>query len=952
MEDHDILPTCLSAERHKPQDYILHYMGCEQYFQREEYLASLSTEQVTQVEAKLRRIQYVRTALKNDAVEGRRLVHNLSNSFRRWRSTKEFEEGINRVRELRTMHFALNGNTQKDARTTNRCRRAEYDPDIDANAYVMRFKNGRLVRNIDDKRFHEQWPCHRISVDDLINGEVENNPMIPPENTINYIHFPANNMSWAEKAITKYFKQATDTSYVPPLDRFPLTPSSEVLPPDCMLPGRRLLGPRYWKSQQQSSCVTGKYMGPMCEAISVHTGDDEVKDSIALFMPYLNWDTARHQFKINQAIQKENERHKVERSNIESKLGGPRVRQRGLQMLNAHSKQPNSAFRLENRTKSVEKPNNGEIPKPPARSATGAFASIMKRHGRFGKLPLWSAFITDEAGRIIAGTEVGQVLFDAAMMYEAMLTYQERSLIRKYMHNDLPLHPRRTLEQTNEWTLGLSWHASARDQVVHRATRPKQLDFQTVDPFTMEWSDRIRKLPRLMMIDQLWMWVIDDQTIITCFPDHGDLNGYCHLDVPGVHQNVRNAIVKYGTSRIQSVFDLAVIILGEVQVSRASMRGVNLGPDEDYIHFMQIFRQAIRDVASKHSFGAEQYWEWARIFSRLAHTDINSGLSDLIVPFLDIGKEGELQGQIKSIVRDLDIMLRISIEQKDMLERFEKAVGNISRSINPVDMEPIYAELKANIENLEDMQKSAGDISASLDYLISLKQQQVTVVQAWQAMKQGDDTQKQNVTLLVFTVVTVVFLPMSFISSVFGMNNKEIAGRDSPMTLADQFKWMIPLSFGIVAITYYMAFGSPTKMTRNAFRWVYIKFGMYRFFTPTDITLAAAMKKLRGRMRRKEVAQEWERRRSEQMSKDAQDRRAATRRGAVIEQRQASETIRPGTPVKARPNGERQTSEPAPPDSQVKGQHSDHIAQSGMFAMYQRMNSFAGKKRTTTDDMV
>lgn len=31
---------------------------------------------------------------------------------------------------------------------------------------------------------------------------------------------------------------------------------------------------------------------------------------------------------------------------------------------------------------------------------------------------------------------------------------------------------------------------------------------------------------------------------------------------------------------------------------------------------------------------------------------------------------------------------------------------------------------------------------------------------------------------------------MSFISSVFGMNNKEIAGQGAPMTLADQFKWM------------------------------------------------------------------------------------------------------------------------------------------------------------------
>lgn len=47
---------------------------------------------------------------------------------------------------------------------------------------------------------------------------------------------------------------------------------------------------------------------------------------------------------------------------------------------------------------------------------------------------------------------------------------------------------------------------------------------------------------------------------------------------------------------------------------------------------------------------------------------------------------------------------------------------------------------------------------SQLDYLISLKQQQVTVVQAWQSMRQGEDNQKQNITLLVFTVVTVVFV--------------------------------------------------------------------------------------------------------------------------------------------------------------------------------------------------
>lgn len=198
MDDHDIVPTCLSAERHKPQDFILHYLGCEQYFQREEYLTSLSPDQIKQVEAKLRRIGYIRAALANDVGEGRRLIQCLATSMRRWRSTKDFEEGIHRVRELRTMHFALNGNTQREVKATaNRRHQADYNPDIDTNAYFMRFKDGKLVRIIDDPRFHEQYPCHRISVDDLINndGELEDNPLIAPDDTINYIHLPANNMA-------------------------------------------------------------------------------------------------------------------------------------------------------------------------------------------------------------------------------------------------------------------------------------------------------------------------------------------------------------------------------------------------------------------------------------------------------------------------------------------------------------------------------------------------------------------------------------------------------------------------------------------------------------------------------------------------------------------------------------------------------------------------------------
>lgn len=192
-EDHDIIPSCLSAERHKPREFLLHYMGCEQFFQREEYLCSLNPEQVQQVESRLQRIQYLRSALANDLGEGRHLIQHLANSLARWRSTKEFQEGIRSVQRLRNMHFAVNGIAQRDVEI-QASRAGEYNPDIDTNAYLIRLRNGRPVRDIMDSRFHEQYPCYRVSTEDLLYDGEDQSILNPPRGTINYFHFPANNM--------------------------------------------------------------------------------------------------------------------------------------------------------------------------------------------------------------------------------------------------------------------------------------------------------------------------------------------------------------------------------------------------------------------------------------------------------------------------------------------------------------------------------------------------------------------------------------------------------------------------------------------------------------------------------------------------------------------------------------------------------------------------------------
>ena len=87
------------------------------------------------------------------------------------------------------------------------------------------------------------------------------------------------------------------------------------------------------------------------------------------------------------------------------------------------------------------------------------------------------------------------------------------------------------------------------------------------------------------------------------------------------------------------------------------------------------------------------------------------------MPFLDIGKEGELQGQIKSVLRDLQIMLHITKEQLEVFQKFDRCMQQFSRGKITANMEPLLAELRNCIQDLEDMGRSADGISTSVGVL-------------------------------------------------------------------------------------------------------------------------------------------------------------------------------------------------------------------------------------------
>lgn len=89
---------------------------------------------------------------------------------------------------------------------------------------------------------------------------------------------------------------------------------------------------------------------------------------------------------------------------------------------------------------------------------------------------------------------LGTYLWLASKLYQVIDEAADWRLIGNHLYTQSPLHIRRTLEQYSCWT---SEDTSQRDrqQVVYRGTRLRN------DPEAM---------PRVVMVDQLWLWILDE----------------------------------------------------------------------------------------------------------------------------------------------------------------------------------------------------------------------------------------------------------------------------------------------------------------------------------------------------------------------------------------------------------------------------------------------------------
>ncbi|KAM7215016.1 hypothetical protein V8F06_009618 [Rhypophila decipiens] len=416
--DDDIGVDC--GAKHDPRDLLTHYTQCLEFHQRVVFFRHLSPEQQKRIDSHLRRIQVLRKAVEYDEKDGKigkLLVDNMTFSMEEWKKSGLFAMNIERVRVWRSDRGQSNGESEPRVFQKEVTPQWVYDVERDSKCSIVSFPKSGHGEEYGVACITE------ISVDEALK-KGRNNHLTQaraqgiPNETINYFHIPANNMT---KAMSRYY--GVDDVDFDAIDREPR--------PDKLSGAYMLLRSMFWKGQEN---VGSRHMWPMCENVSTELGvaSSSTLDHIALFAPFLHWDTDWSRRRLFEVVTEEEECGKtIEEEKYREHLRRARSDRRHLQdRIDEYDLNP-----------SLDSP---EQPKLSKMSVT--FSDIVPRvlapYPRLSRHFQSSIFRRDPlSGRLLAGHKLGQVLIDAARLYRAMIWMRDKSMIQRYLHHDPPLHP-------------------------------------------------------------------------------------------------------------------------------------------------------------------------------------------------------------------------------------------------------------------------------------------------------------------------------------------------------------------------------------------------------------------------------------------------------------------------------------------------------------------------------
>ncbi|KAF9890407.1 hypothetical protein FE257_006075 [Aspergillus nanangensis] len=391
---------------------------------------------------------------------------------------------------------------------------------------------------------------------------------------------------------------------------------------------------------------------------------------------------------------------------------------------------------------------------------------------------------------------------------------RDEMLLRAHLASSTTsLHVRRTLDQF--FYPNIDTQTRDRDQVVYR--------YQTKD----QGRGRYVTEPKIFMVDQLWMWIMGTNLIVTSFAQRWEQPKNDPLNVlDGIIEDINSKT----REPVRSIYDLAIIITNRCSGVFDRHR---MG-DEEY-QFLDMFESSIgiatdRETVLFNRFNraSAQASDWLKNHRKLGRSaqpkkaddgdtgkqqlallndDIDAADSPLFVDnLLDIGHETDLLSEAKDIRDELNMIRMVLQHQQHVLSDLQGAICEIyhGQHRSQYEIKKRFKEqermIDMHLKDIDRMDKQAERIYSSITDLLDLKQKHANAFEARFARDQAAGTTRQGKILMVFTIVTIIFLPLSFITSIFTINMDEFphdAQGNERLHLSYVAKYTFGIGFGI-----------------------------------------------------------------------------------------------------------------------------------------------------------
>lgn len=182
---------------------------------------------------------------------------------------------------------------------------------------------------------------------------------------------------------------------------------------------------------------------------------------------------------------------------------------------------------------------------------------------------------------------------------------------------------------------------------------------------------------------------------------------------------------------------------------------------------------------------------------------------------IDNRKDLDALLELRDIQDELNTIDKLIKEQQtcvsDMIIQYNHLIKDYSKGINGISfLYDVQQFLNEHKEQVESMLKGAIAAQRAFKELLDMKQKQANIVEAHLAREQTEVAADQSRSVMIFTIFTIIFLPLSFFASVFGINSREWTGGKYPH-LHTIFTYMGCISLAVIIVALLVAFNKYTR---------------------------------------------------------------------------------------------------------------------------------------------